>query len=446
MHRHAFVIIALAAGAGSAAAQGAPPAQTPPAQTTVQSVPDLEQRLRALEQQVRELQAELAQLRAGAATPGVNPLPPAAGSQPPAPAPGGLATAPTGGDQPAPGPVHVYGGQSAGKLLNPDVGIIGNFISASGESRGGSESFAPSPFMTLQESEASLQAIVDPYARADFFLAIGEEGIEVEEGYVTFPTAPGGLLVKVGRMRANFGRLNAFHNHTLPWTDRPLAMYNLLGGETDDPDTGIKDAGVSVSRLVPAGNLFLEGTAELYRGDSGTLFQASRRQDFAYVGRLRGYGDITENANLELAASVARGHNDAGADFTTTLYGVDATFRWKPLRRAVYRSFVARTELFWSQRDQAGGVQEAFGGYASGDYQFARRWFAGARLDWSDRARDASIRDRGASAVLTFWPSEFSQIRGQYRRTRFGDGAGRIANELLVQVLFTIGAHGVHAF
>lgn len=442
MYRYSFAILALAAGLDSAAAQDV----TPPAQATVPSVPDLEQRVRALEQQVRELQAELAQLRAGAATPAVSPVPPATGGQAPAPAPGGLAAAPTGGDQPAPGPLHAYGGQSTGKLLNPDVGIVGNFISASGESRGGSDSFAPSPFMTLQESEASLQAIVDPYARADFFLAIGEEGIEVEEGYVTFPTAPGGFLVKVGRMRANFGRLNAFHNHTLPWTDRPLAMYNLLGGETDDPDTGIKDAGVSVSRLIPAGNLFLEGTAELYRGDSGTLFQASRRQDFAYVGRLRGYGDITENANLELAASLARGHNDAGADFTTTLYGVDATFRWKPLQRAIYRSLVGRTELFWSRRDQAGGVQHAFGGYASGDYQFARRWFAGGRLDWSDRARDASIRDRGASAVLTFWPSEFSQIRGQYRRTRFGDGSGRIANELLVQVLFTIGAHGAHAF
>jgi hypothetical protein len=35
-------------------------------------------------------------------------------------------------------------------------------------------------------------------------------------------------LLKAGKMRATFGRLNAFHNHTLPWVDRPLVMYNLL--------------------------------------------------------------------------------------------------------------------------------------------------------------------------------------------------------------------------
>ncbi len=90
-------------------------------------------------------------------------------------------------------------------------------------------------------------------------------------------------------------------------------------------------------------------------------------------------------------------------------------------------------------------LQSALGAYASADYGFRRRWFAGGRYDWSDRATDASIQERGASAVLTFWPSEFSQIRSQYRRTRYGDD-GRVANELLLQALSTIGAHGAHAF
>lgn len=302
----------------------------------------------------------------------------------------------------APAPLPICGGQTVGRLLNPDIGIIGNLLGTSGESRGGSDAVAPSPFLTLQESEASFQAIVDPYARADFFLAIGGDGIEVEEGYVTFPTLPGGLLAKVGKMRANFGRLNAFHNHTLPWTDRPLVMYNLLGGATDDPDTGIKDAGVSVSRLIPAGNLFLEATAELFRGDSGTLFQSSRRQDFSFVGRVRGYRDITESSNLEVGGSYARGHNDLGSDFVTQLYGTDVTFRWKPLQRAIYRSFVARSELIWSRREEPSITHAAFGLYASADYQFRRRWFAGGRLDWAERARRERSRSRtlGRADVL----------------------------------------------
>jgi hypothetical protein len=144
-------------------------------------------------------------------------------------------------------------------------------------------------------------------------LAIGEEGIEVEEGYITFPTVPGGLLIKAGKMRANFGRLNAFHNHTLPWIDRPLVMFNLLGGATGDPDTGIKDAGISVSRLLPMGGLFVEATGEVFRGDSGTLFESSRRQDVSAVAHLRAYRDLSESTNLEVGGSYARGHNDQGS-------------------------------------------------------------------------------------------------------------------------------------
>ncbi len=387
-------------------------AQTPP-------VAELQARVETLEGLVRELKAELDALR------------------------GQITLAPTA--QPTL-PIAAPATASAGsKIFNPDIGMIGNFISATGKSRGGSESIAPIPFATLQESELSLQAIVDPYARADFFLAIGEEGIEVEEGYVTFNNLPGGLLLKAGKMRANFGRLNAFHNHTLPWIDRPLAMYNLLGGSPLDPDTGIKDAGVSVSRLIPAGKLFLEATGEVFRGDSGTVFKSNRRSDFSTIGHLRAYGDLTEAANIEVGGSYARGHNELGSDFVTQLYSTDVTLRWRPLSRAIYRSLAARTELFWSRREETKALQSAFGGYASVDYGFRRRWFAGGRYDWSERANKASIQDRGASAVLTFWPTEFSQVRGQYRRTRYGDD-GRVANELLLQALFTIGAHGAHAF
>ena len=420
--------------AAPAFAQQPAPSQTP-------QVPDvLEQRLRALEDHVKSLQAELAALKAG------NPPAPTAAPAPAEPtaiAPPPPTVAGSGTEQGA-STLPVYG-QASSKVFNPDIGIIGNFLNANGESRGGSPTLAPTPFATLQESEVSLQAVVDPYARADFFLAVGEEGIEVEEGFVTFPSLPGGLLVKAGKMRANFGRLNAFHNHTLPWTDRPIVMYNLLGGATEDPDTGIKDAGVSVSRLIPAGGFFLEATGEIYRGDSGTLFQSHRRQDFSSIGHLRAYGDITESANVEIGGSYARGRNEFGSEFTTQLYGTDITFRWKPLRRAIYRSFAGRAEMIWSRREQPDTTAKAFGTFVSGDYKYARRWIVGGRFDWSERAQQPDINDHGLSAVLTFWPSEFSQLRSQYRRTRYGD-KDKPANELIFQALFTIGAHGAHAF
>ena len=62
----------------------------------------------------------------------------------------------------------------------------------------------------------------------------------------------------------------------------------------------------------------------------------------------------------------------------------------------------------------------------------------------SERAAAPSLKDEGASALLTYWPSEFSQIRGQYRYTKYAENIK--ANELLFQVQFSIGAHGAHTF
>jgi hypothetical protein len=332
------------------------------------------------------------------------------------------------------GALPVYGNSSAlSKIFNPDMAVIGNFVGAAGKN-----TIAPIPAFHLNEAEASFQAIVDPYARADFFLSASPEGLEVEEGFITFTSLPGNLLVKAGKMKAQFGKVNTMHSHILPWVDEPLAMTNLLGG-----DEGLNDSGISVSKLILNPVLFLEATGEIYNGDNN-LFKSYKRSDLTYVGRLRGYRDVTEAVNLDLGTSIAYGHNDAGPDFRTRLFGVDATVRYRPLRRAIYKRFLARTELFWSDREQPLANANAFGAYGSAEYQFARRWFAGTRLDYSERAADPTLKDKSASLLLTYWPSEFSQVRGQFRRTTYAERV--VANEILFQFLFSIGAHGAHAF
>ena len=123
--------------------------------------------------------------------------------------------------------------------------------------------------------------------------------MELEEGFVTFPALPGGLLFKAGKMRAAFGKVNTFHNHQITWTDRPLVTDNLVGGEE-----GISDAGLSVARLIPNPWLFLEATGQVFRGDSGELFHSSKRGDLSYVGHVRGYQDISESTNVDLGVVV----------------------------------------------------------------------------------------------------------------------------------------------
>lgn len=400
-----------------------------PASTVAEDeVARLRRELEALRQDYAErIAAFEARLKALEAPPVAAPLPPV---QAEATVPAGASGA--GGPS---GPLPVYGGGApSSKIFNPDISTIGDFLGAVGKTPGGGE-----PSLQLHEAEVGLQAIVDPYARADFFLTVGPDEVGVEEGYITFPTLPGDFLMKVGKMRDAFGKVNGMHNHVLPWTDRPLVIQNLLGGED-----ALADAGISVSRLMPIPGVFLEATGQVYRGES-EVFKAPTRGDLSYVGHLRLYQDLTESSNIDLGGSVASGHNGAGPDTTTRLFGVDATFRYKPLRRAIYTHWLGRAELVWSRRqDAVVPTQNAFGGYGYLEYQFARRWFTGARYDFSERADDASLTDKGGSFLLTFRPSEFSQVRAQYRHTRFGEG--RRTNELLFQFLFSIGAHGAHPF
>ena len=418
-------------------------AQTPDAQALRQEIEQLRKEFETIQKQYGDrLTALEAKLNA------TEPAPQPAAAAPQTPAqPGGqpqtTAQVPPGAEG-AGGPtgaLPVYGGAASSKVFNPDIAVIGDFLGASGRN-----TVNPQPALAMHESEASFQAVVDPYARADFFLSFGEEGVELEEGFITFPAIPGGLLVRVGKMRAAFGKVNSLHNHVLPWTDRPIVINNLLGGEE-----GIDDAGISVARLIPNPWFFLEATGQVFRGDSSDLFHSSERGDLSYVAHLRGYHDLTENTNIDLGASYTHGHNASGifgdvdlGRFTTQVYGIDATLRWRPLQRSIYQSFVGRSELIWSQRQQPVSQQNAFGYYVSGDYQFARRWFAGARYDRSAHADDETLRDSGQSLLVTYWPSEFSQVRGQYRRTKYA--VGDLANEFLFQFLFSIGAHGAHPF
>jgi hypothetical protein len=323
--------------------------------------------------------------------------------------------APTGADS-STGTLPVYGNATAlSKILNPDLAVVGNFVGAVGGHRQD-----PRPSLELREVETALQAVVDPYARADFFFGFSPDGVEIEEGYLTFPTLPGGLLAKAGKFRSAIGRVNTMHAHNLPWIDRPIVVRNLAGG-----DEGLAAPALSLARLLPNPWMFLEMTGELSAADSDS--------DLGYVARARAYRDVSESTNLDL------GFSFASSD--TRIFGVDGTIRYRPLRRAIYRRFLARTELFW-RRDVIG--EAAFGTYWSAEYQLARRWFAGGRWDYSERALDRRVSDSGTSWLLTFWPSEFTQIRGQYRRTKYAEGV--TANDLLLQMQFSIGVHGAHAF
>jgi hypothetical protein len=435
-----------------------------------QETAELLNRMKAMEDRIKALEAEVQTLKGQQAR--AVPTPPPGAQIPPGPPPPGAVPM-----QPPPesmaAPQLGGAGAAAAKALNPDISVIGDFLGAVGNPAN-----RPTPSLEMHESEVGFQEAIDPYARADFFLSFGEHGVDLEEGFLTFTSLPAGLQVRVGKMRAAFGKVNSLHNHVLPWTDRPLVTQDLVGGED-----GINDAGLSLSRLIPAPKgIFLEGIAQLYRGDSDDVFQSRKRSDVSTVEHLHAYRDLSESTNIDIGGSFARGKSPF-ADGWNQLYGIDAMLRWKPLRRAIYHSFVARSEFIWARTainnpllypppapvlPPVSKIIVPFGYYASADYQLGRRWFLGGRFDRSQRGAcqptnpptvslteppvvtpcnlpyTSLVQDTGGSLVLTYWPSEFSQIRGQLRRTRYGDAF--TTNEFLFQFQFSMGAHGAHPF
>src|SRR4029077_5706311 len=156
---------------------------TPPANSAdsalEQHVRDLEERIIALEGQVRMLKASAAQPAAAPpAVHGGEESVAQGASAPQQAAPATQAEAIAASTQ---GPNLGGAGGAAAKALNPDISVIGDFIGAlGGNSQQNTVSLQPIPAFQMHESEIGLQSIIDPYARGDFFISFGEEGVNLE--------------------------------------------------------------------------------------------------------------------------------------------------------------------------------------------------------------------------------------------------------------------------
>lgn len=335
-------------------------------------------------------------------------------------------------------------------LLNPNVSVIGWFQGEAGRRFTDPGSQAP-PAFQMKEAELGLQSIVDPYAKADFFVAVEGDGkVDLEEGTITWFTLPYDLGFKVGKFRSGFGKFNRTHPPETAFSDRPLVHERFLGTE------GLAGAGASLSWHVPNPWVLLNLDAEATNTPSAAdvpAFDTARRRDLLYVTRLNGYYDLTEASNITLGGSYAYG--SAGQDFDTVtgssrtlssqLAGLDMTFRWKNPRSAIYRSAFWQTEILWNKREApANSSVGSMGLFSHLEYQFARRWRTGVRYDYTQFPTDHSRHEQAGLAYLTFTPTEFSLISLQGRQARKFDGTKETLGFL--KITFNIGPHGAHPF
>ncbi|MHC4320686.1 MAG: hypothetical protein ACYST3_00225, partial [Planctomycetota bacterium] len=139
--------------------------------------------------------------------------------------------------------------------LMMDISLIGDSLAnVAWPEKSIDEGLTDSPFsenefadrISLRETELGLQGVLDPFARADFFIAFEDGGAPtIEEGFITWLYLPFGLQAKAGIFTTNFGKITRTHRPELPQTGYPRLVKNFLGGE------GQGEPGISISGLIP---------------------------------------------------------------------------------------------------------------------------------------------------------------------------------------------------
>jgi len=322
--------------------------------------------------------------------------------------------------------------------FNPDIGVIGDF-QGSYISKGNKNFNA-----YLNETELSLQANVDPYARADFFLSFardpetGKYGVEVEEGYLTTLSLPAQLQLKVGKFREAVGRINPTHPHALPFIDLPNAYVNYFGEE------GLNDEGASLSWLIPNKKFYQEIVFQLTSGLSNSpSFYRGDNNHLLYLGHLKNFFTLSDNATLELGLTGITGPNDSSR--TTSIAAADLTYKWKPVQMNTYRSITWQSEFYYGHANLMENLSiNSFGLYSFLQYQLAKRWFLTGRYDYAQKPYDKNIVEQAYSLTGGWYATEFSKIELEGKTT--DDNVAKRYYQAWLRWIFVIGAHGAHQY
>jgi hypothetical protein len=164
--------------------------------------------------------------------------------------------------------------------------------------------------------------------------------------------------------------------------------------------------------------------------------------DRLWLAHFKNSLDLTPASNLELGASWASAIvEEEEARARTNVYGLDATWRWKPPRFAKYRSAILQAEAIW--RAQAGPAETRFGAFAYAQWQLSRRWYVGARADRVEPPEEDGTLS-GGQFLVKWFPTEFSQLRLAYERQNPEEGDA--LDRLIFQTTFALGPHRPHAF
>ena len=364
-------------------------------------------------------------------------------------------------------PFSLYDRRGGGQLLF-DIGVSADFTgnltqrnvdrANAGSFPGRENRFFP------RELELNLFGQIDPFASGVMRIEAGEEdagdeiGVNLAEAYITLLTLPYGTQLRMGQVRNRFGLLNEHHRDGLPQPDVPNVLLRFLGEE------GLVERGAELTWLPPL-PFYLEALVGAFNGDNETAFGRGKLNEPLITGRLRTFWEVADDHAIQLGVSAARGQTPDR--LYSTLLGADLKYKWRP-DGWLHPLLTVGAEGIYSIRRNERGVDldgdgtfdtfekqrlRRFGWYSWIEVQPWRRWAFGTRYD-STQFPIQPGREWAVEPYLAFYPSEFLRFRLAYKHTershRDGftenESSARIADELLFQFTFALGAHPAHPF
>jgi hypothetical protein len=353
-----------------------------------------------------------------------------------------------------PGVSVVLNGNYVADSRNPDAQRIAGFP-LSDDARQKGRGFS------LDESEITLAANVDPFLLANLTISFGADNqASVEEAYIQSTALPGGLTLKGGRFFSAIGYLNERHAHNWSFIDMPLPYRALLGKQYGDD-------GAQVRWLAPT-PFFLELGAEAFRGDHFPAGGADKNRSGSQTAFIHTGGDF--NTSSSWLAALSYIHTQAHDRTTEGVAGPDTfsgsddlgmaslVYKWAPGGNPVNQNLVLSGEYFYGRQsgqfDKVAASRDPRGWYVQGVYQVTPHWSAGLRYATLDRL-DVPVLLRGTtfdpfgkspsavSGLLEYDTSEFGRFRAEYTHDTSDT---RSNDELMFQYTVVYGPHGAHRY
>lgn len=323
--------------------------------------------------------------------------------------------------------------------------------------------------LSLAETEITMSANVDDKFTAMLTVPIvieeGEVVVELEEAWVETLGLPGGLAIRMGRFFSAIGYLNDKHFHSWDFADQPLVYQAFLGSQYIDD-------GLQFRWLAPT-DFYLQFSGEVLRGARYPAGGAANSGVGSTTLGVKTGGDIGFSNSWLFGFSWLRadadgresGSEDDPLSFTgdTDLFVTDFVWKWAPNGNSRQKNFKFQAEYMWRNEKGVYTLPDSTAGpwgygqsgwYAQAIYQPFPRWRFGARIDhlsadtpgmmWEGTPLYPSGDDPARYSLMVDWSnSEFSRLRFQYNHDRASDFTD---NQFGLQYIFSIGAHGAHAF